>query len=80
MAGPDRPQMKGLRCMRFECCLAKNANTHAEYLTLFAFPRQNKLLIRASALRLYEHCLSCRYVLRHQLRERISDRYGNKNA
>jgi hypothetical protein len=37
--------------MRFACGITKQTDTHSEYVTLIAFPRQNWLRERASILR-----------------------------
>jgi hypothetical protein len=47
---PDRPQMTICRT-RIACWIPKSTNTHSEYVTLIAFPRQQRLLERASVLR-----------------------------
>jgi hypothetical protein len=48
-----------IRRNRFACWVTKATNTHSEYVTLIAFPRQQWLGERASMLRVYVHCLSC---------------------
>ena len=40
-------------CMRIACWITKVTDTHAEYVILIAFPRQQWLHERASILRLY---------------------------
>jgi len=45
-----RPQMTIWR-MRISCWIPKSTNTHSEYVTLIAFPLQQRLLERASMLR-----------------------------
>jgi hypothetical protein len=40
-----------IRRMRFACWITKATNTHSEYVTLIAFPRQQLLRERASMLR-----------------------------
>jgi hypothetical protein len=40
-----------IRCMRFACWVNKAADTHSEYVTLIAFPRQEWLRERAAILR-----------------------------
>jgi hypothetical protein len=39
--------------------ITKATDTHPEYVTLIAFPRQQWLRERASVIRLYVNCLSC---------------------
>jgi hypothetical protein len=46
-----------IRRMRFACWITKATETHSDYVTLIAFPRQRWLRERASLLRLYVHCL-----------------------
>jgi hypothetical protein len=44
--------------MRFACCITKATDTHSEYVTLIAFPRQQWSRERASMLRYtYMVCL-----------------------
>ena len=45
--------------MRCACWLHKATDTHTEYVTLIAFPRQRWLRERPSFSTLYVHCLSC---------------------
>jgi hypothetical protein len=45
-----------IRRMRVACWITKATGTHSEYVILFAFPRQQWLLERASVL---SYCLSC---------------------
>jgi hypothetical protein len=54
---PDETQMT-IRRMRIPCWILKAKNTHAEYVILTAFPRQQWLHERASVLRFYVDCLS----------------------
>jgi hypothetical protein len=44
---------------RIACWIPKATNTHSEYVLLIAFPLQQWLQERGSALRLSVHCLSC---------------------
>jgi hypothetical protein len=54
---PERPQMT-MRCMRIACWIPKSTNTHSEYITLIAFPLQQRLHERDSMLRYtYIACL-----------------------
>ena len=46
------------RCMRCACWIIKATDTHSEYVTPIAFPRQQWLHER-STLRLFVHCLYC---------------------
>jgi hypothetical protein len=48
-----------IRRMRFACWITKTTDTHAEYVILIAFPRQQWLRECTSMLLLYVHCLSC---------------------
>jgi hypothetical protein len=54
----DRPQVTIWR-MRIACWITKATDTHVEYVLLIAFGRQRRLRERASALRIYVHCLAC---------------------
>jgi hypothetical protein len=54
----ERPQI--IWCLRIACWIPKTARTHSWYVILTAFPRQQRLSERASRLRLYVRCLSCR--------------------
>ena len=45
--------------MRITCLIPKATDTHSEYVTLVAFPRQHLLHEWASVSRLYGHGLSC---------------------
>jgi hypothetical protein len=47
------------RRMRIACWITKATDTHSEYVTLIAFPRQQWLREIASLLRLYLYWLSC---------------------
>jgi hypothetical protein len=49
-----------IRRMRVACWITKATDTHSEYVMRSAFPRQQWLRERASSLRLYAQCLSCR--------------------
>ena len=52
-----------IRCMRIACWITNATDTHAEYATLNAFPRQQWLLKSASMLHYtYIACLVCIYV------------------
>ena len=51
--------------MYFACWTTNAADTHTEYVTLIAFPHQQWLRERASALRLYVHCLYMAVVNRY---------------
>jgi hypothetical protein len=53
----DRPQTT-LRHTRIACWIPKDINTHRQYVTLIAFPLQQRLHERASALRHYLSCLT----------------------
>ena len=44
--------------MNFACRITKATNTHSEYVTLIAFPRQQWLRERATMLRMYVHSQS----------------------
>ena len=56
---PERPQTKNKRrCMCFACWITKAIDTHWEYVTVIAFPRQQWSWEDASMLRLYVHWLS----------------------
>jgi hypothetical protein len=46
-------------CICFACCITKAADTHAEYVILIAFPRQQLLRKCTSMLRLNIRGLSC---------------------
>jgi hypothetical protein len=48
-----------IRRMRTACWITKATDTHSEYVTYIAFPRQQWLRERASILCLYTRCLSC---------------------
>jgi hypothetical protein len=61
---PDRPQM-GIRRMRIACWISKFTGTHSEYVTLIAFPRQQRLYERASVLR-YTY-IACLVSMPHQV-------------
>jgi len=57
MLQPDRPQM-GIWRMRIACWIFKVTDTHSEYVTLIAFPRQQWLHERVSISRYtYIACL-----------------------
>ena len=45
--------------MRTACWITKATDTHTDYVTLTAFPRQKWLQERASVLLLHVRCLSC---------------------
>jgi hypothetical protein len=60
MVEPDRPQMTVWR-MRFSCWMNKARNTHSEYVTLIAFPRQQWLYERTSMLR--HKYIACNVIL-----------------
>ena len=47
MVEPERPQMTTER-MRIACWIPKATNTHSEYVTLIALPRQQWFRERAS--------------------------------
>ena len=47
---PDRPKDNIIGRICFACWVTKAADTHSEYLTLIAFPRQQCLLESASVL------------------------------
>jgi len=49
--------------MRFACWITKTTDTHSEYVTLIALPRQKIVTRTRLKVTLYVHCLSC-YVLR----------------
>ena len=55
---PGRPQMT-IWCMRIAYWITKATDTRAEYILLIAFGRQQWIRERASALRIYVHCLAC---------------------
>jgi hypothetical protein len=58
MVQPDRPHDNIIRRMCFACWITKATDTHSEYVTLIAFPRQQWLRERASVLRYtYIACL-----------------------
>ena len=46
------------RRMHTECCIPKATNTHSEYVTLTAFPLQQRWH-KLTCVTLYVHCLSC---------------------
>jgi hypothetical protein len=48
-----------IRRMRFALWVTKATNTHPEYVTLIALPRQQWLSELSSMLLLNVHCLSC---------------------
>jgi hypothetical protein len=48
-----------IQSMHIACCISKATETHSEYVTFIAFPRQQWLRECASLLRLYVNCLSC---------------------
>ena len=54
---PGRPWMTK-KCMRTECWISKDTNTHSEYVNLIAFPLQRRLHERAPmSLYTYTACL-----------------------
>jgi hypothetical protein len=58
MVETDRPHDNTIRRMRFACWITKATDTHSQYLSLIAFPRQQLLGERASMLRhTYFACL-----------------------
>jgi hypothetical protein len=65
-----------IRRMRFACRITKAADTHSEYVTYFAFPRQQCLRERASMLRYtYIACLVREFLFwRHRCSENSKTR------
>jgi len=55
MVEPDRPQMT-IWHVRFVCWISRATDAHSEYVTVIAFPRQQRLRQRASVLHVL--CLS----------------------
>ena len=48
-----------MRCMRISCWITKATDMYLEYVTLFAFRRQQWSYECAQLLRLYVHYMSC---------------------
>ena len=53
-----RPQIT-IWLVRIACWIHKAKNTHSQYVTIIAFPLQQRLHERTSMLRLYVHWMSC---------------------
>ena len=68
---PGRPHMTIWR-MRITCCVPKTTNTHAEYVTLFAFPLQQWLHERGSVSRYT--CSACIVIHGHLKAEAVNGR------